>query len=200
MAFENALGFTLRQEGGKVDDPQDPGGRTNCGITQASFSKWLRVPMENSQDVWTASADQVIAFYRAYWDRAGCQGYDQLDERLGMLMFDASVQHGNALAVQFLQQAIGVEPDGKFGTMTFDAMHTCYEDTPQMLLDDVVMHRKDHYHERALKPQLTKFLEGWLRRIDDLQAVADTQPAALVNVVRHANGSAPLPITTDLIP
>ncbi len=32
--FEKALQFTLKWEGGYVDDPADPGGETNYGITE----------------------------------------------------------------------------------------------------------------------------------------------------------------------
>ena len=197
MSFEKSLGFTARWEGGESDDVDDPGGRTFVGITQASFSKWLKVPLENCQDVFTATGDQVASFYRAYWAGMSGEGYDRIDERLSLLMFDAAVQHGPSLAVEFLQLAIGAEPDGKFGPKTYSTLQTVYEDTPQILLDDLVMHRRDHYHERALKPQLTKFLPGWLARVDDCQAAADTTEAGLINVVRNAHSKAPLPIAID---
>ena len=35
--FSEALRLVLAQEGGRVDDPRDPGGRTNRGITQATY-------------------------------------------------------------------------------------------------------------------------------------------------------------------
>ena len=34
--FDACLAFTLREEGGYVDDPADPGGATNMGITLAT--------------------------------------------------------------------------------------------------------------------------------------------------------------------
>jgi hypothetical protein len=37
--FESCLAFTLRQEGGYVDDPADPGGATNMGITLVSSAE-----------------------------------------------------------------------------------------------------------------------------------------------------------------
>jgi len=39
-AFDTCLAFTLRAEGGYVDDPADPGGATNMGITLATFRQW----------------------------------------------------------------------------------------------------------------------------------------------------------------
>ncbi len=38
--FAIALAFTLGQEGGWSDDPNDPGGATNQGITLATFRDW----------------------------------------------------------------------------------------------------------------------------------------------------------------
>jgi len=39
-AFETALPFVLRWEGGFVDHPADPGGRTNRGVTQRTYDAW----------------------------------------------------------------------------------------------------------------------------------------------------------------
>jgi lysozyme family protein len=38
--FHNALAFILRWQGGFVDDPDDPGGRTIKGITQKTDNRW----------------------------------------------------------------------------------------------------------------------------------------------------------------
>ena len=40
--FSKALPRILVYEGGKVDNPRDPGGRTNKGVTQATFNSYLR--------------------------------------------------------------------------------------------------------------------------------------------------------------
>ena len=39
--FAEALGLTLRHEGGFVNNPKDPGGATNKGVTLATFSLFL---------------------------------------------------------------------------------------------------------------------------------------------------------------
>ena len=41
-AFDASLPFVLRWEGGFVDHPSDPGGRTNKGVTQAVYDEWRR--------------------------------------------------------------------------------------------------------------------------------------------------------------
>ena len=42
--FDACLAFTLREEGGYVDDPADPGGATNMGITLATYRQWSDDP------------------------------------------------------------------------------------------------------------------------------------------------------------
>src|SRR5437764_12748637 len=38
--FGTCLAFTLKEEGGYSDDPADPGGATNMGITLATYRQW----------------------------------------------------------------------------------------------------------------------------------------------------------------
>ena len=49
--FDPCLGFTLAQEGGYVDDPADPGGATNMGITLATLRHWDHDPALGPVDV-----------------------------------------------------------------------------------------------------------------------------------------------------
>jgi lysozyme family protein len=39
-AFEICLAFTLREERGYADNPADPGGATNMGVTLATYRDW----------------------------------------------------------------------------------------------------------------------------------------------------------------
>jgi lysozyme family protein len=40
MPFDTCLPIILKSEGGFVDDPDDPGGATNLGITLEILSGW----------------------------------------------------------------------------------------------------------------------------------------------------------------
>lgn len=71
--FEKALAFTLQWQGGYVNDPDDPGGATNKGITQKTYDAWLKekgrasVPVKNIPDA------EVSAIYQgSYWAEAHC--------------------------------------------------------------------------------------------------------------------------------
>ena len=41
--FIKSLEAVLEHEGGYVDHPEDPGGRTNMGITQAVYERYLGI-------------------------------------------------------------------------------------------------------------------------------------------------------------
>ena len=97
--FARSLAITLRFEGGRVDDKDDPGGRTNYGITQSTF--WAdcdarRVPR---RDVFTITMAEVGAIYLTrYWNACGAAW---LGWAMCLLVFDAAVNHGVARAKEF---------------------------------------------------------------------------------------------------
>ena len=46
--FSTCLAFTLREEGGFVDNPEDPGGATNMGITLTTYRTWSDDPLASA--------------------------------------------------------------------------------------------------------------------------------------------------------
>jgi lysozyme family protein len=59
-AFDKALALVLRHEGGLVDDPRDPGGLTNCGISQRAYP---------DLDIRNLKVADIALIYRTdYWD------------------------------------------------------------------------------------------------------------------------------------
>ena len=115
-SFTAALPFVLRWEGGFVDDPDDHGGRTNKGVTQKVFSAWRANQGMAQQDVKQISDQEVASIYfNNYWLTAKC---DALRSKLDLAAFDTAVNMGPNRAIKILQQAVGSEPDGKFGPNT----------------------------------------------------------------------------------
>ena len=67
--FSSSLALLLKHEGGYVNHPDDPGGRTNQGITQRVYEKFLGrdVTEEEMKDM---PPDKVFAIYKTqYWNR-----------------------------------------------------------------------------------------------------------------------------------
>jgi lysozyme family protein len=106
-------------EGGNVDDPKDPGGRTSRGITQRVYSAWRASQGKPSRDVWQATDAEVKAIYRRqYWDAVSG---DELPAGVDLVVFDGAVNSGPKQSIKWLQAALGVQADGVLGTVTLAA-------------------------------------------------------------------------------
>lgn len=113
--FARALSAVLKHEGGYVDHPSDPGGATNLGITFAVLQKWRGKPITKA-DVKALTQDEAAAIYRAnYWDRV--KG-DDLPPGVDYCVFDFAVNSGVSRSAIYLQEIVGVAPDGKIGPLT----------------------------------------------------------------------------------
>ncbi len=180
--FAHALAHVLEMEGGYTDDPHDPGGPTNLGITLAVFAAWRRTTVTAASRARLVRAlkaidrETVTAIYRArYWDEARCA---DLPEPLAFMHFDAAVNHGVGTAIRSLQEAVGAGVDGEIGPETRAAVAR----TPlTVALDAYAAIRERRY--RAL-PHFWRFGRGWLRRVTTTRARA----IALID----ARGSSPL--------
>jgi lysozyme family protein len=168
--FELALSHVLAMEGGWTDDPHDPGGPTNKGITLAVYARerGVEVTSANLTELKSALRDIPDTLVRSiyetrYWQPARCPA---LRPSLALMHFDASVNHGVGTAARFLQEALGVEIDGEIGPMTLDAARTA---DPHHALARYAAIRRQRY--RAL-PHFWRFGRGWLRRIDATLAAA----------------------------
>lgn len=112
----------LVREGGYVNHPNDRGGPTNYGVTQAVLAEHRGEPVTVS-DVQDLSPSEARAIYRQrYWEGPGL---DTLPVHAFMreLLFDTAVNSGPRTAVRLLQRAAGVKDDGVVGPKTRAAVH-----------------------------------------------------------------------------
>lgn len=178
--FEHALAHVLAMEGGWSNDPADPGGATNFGITIGDFARYRGVPLgsdnRQSLEAELASIDRatVRAIYRdRYWLRAVCP---ELPAAPAVMHFDAAVNHGIGRANRMLQQAVGVVPDGEIGPATLAAVRAADE---LALIGRYAELRRSAY--RRL-PIFARFGKGWLRRVDATLAAARAVAGTLSSV------------------
>lgn len=121
--FEECLRHVLHHEGGFVNDPQDPGGATNMGVTIGTMRK-LGLDIDGDGDVDVADVRSipkatVAAVYRGqYWNAV--KG-DDLPAGLDLVAFDGAVNSGPARGAKWLQLALGVPADGHIGDVTLGA-------------------------------------------------------------------------------
>lgn len=152
MAFERLIG----NEGGLVDNPSDPGGLTNWGISQRSYPHL---------DIRSITQDAAKEIYRRdFWNRGSM---DQYFPSIAFQAFDAAVNHGIESAVRMLQRAAGAADDGHVGPITINAIKSKTETDMLMLF---IAERIEFWTRLSSWPTFGK---GWARR-----AAADLRFAA----------------------
>lgn len=165
MSLQQALTFILPAEGGYVDDKNDPGGATNHGITQATYSRYLNSKGLADRSVKDIEDFEVQNIYEEMFWIPSHSG--ELSTKLGIVNMDTAVNTGCQRAIKLLQDALGVQSDGIFGVAT----RTALDDIPDEEVCGAMIDARRSYY-RALvaeKPNLNEFLHGWLNRCDNLQ-------------------------------
>jgi len=164
-AFEASLPFVLRWEGGFVDHPNDPGGRTNKGVTQRVYDAWRKRQGLPVRDVKRLDDTELHRIYESgYLIPPHC---DRLARQLDLVHFDTAVNMGPGRAVRFLQKAAGCGVDGDFGSQTEKAVQAC---RPGDLIASYCATREAYYRELVRRnASLGVFLKGWLNRLNALR-------------------------------
>lgn len=167
-AFQDALPFVLRWEGGFVDHPDDPGGATNKGVTQAVYDRWRRGSGLAQRTVRELADNEMQAIYESgYWHPPRC---DALANPLDLVQFDTAVNMGTGRAARFLQQAAGAGVDGQIGPRTLDCVKNC---SHSELVASYCTIREQFYQALVQRnPRMQVFLKGWMNRLNALRAEA----------------------------
>jgi len=99
--FDQAIPQVLANEGGYVNDPKDPGGETNFGISKRTYP---------NVDIKNLTKEQAEAIYRRdFWL------FDGLTSQLvANKLFDAYVNERHN-AIRWAQEIVGTEVDGIYG-------------------------------------------------------------------------------------
>ena len=67
--FIKSLDKVLKHEGGYVNHPDDPGGRTNMGITQNVYEKYIGRSVTEQEMKDMKIGDVRLIYRENYWDR-----------------------------------------------------------------------------------------------------------------------------------
>jgi lysozyme family protein len=165
--FEVCLAFTLKAEGGYVDDPVDPGGATNMGITLATLRQWSDDPDLGATQVEDMTQRTARAIYRSlYWNPLRA---DALPPGVDLSVFDMGVNAGIWRSARLLQRALGFtgeNVDGCIGPETLAAAAKC---DARALVDDLAERQAAYYRGLADFPT---FGTGWLNRTEARRSAA----------------------------
>ncbi|GKY87512.1 holin-associated N-acetylmuramidase [Sinisalibacter aestuarii] len=170
----------LDREGGYVNDPDDPGGATNHGVTIHTMRR-LGLDLDGdgvvtAEDVRRLTRDQARdIFIRHYFD---VPGIGRLPEVLQPPVFDMYVNAG-AQAVRILQRLLGqmgqpVTVDGAIGPETEAAARAVAQAAPDHVADAYGIERRNYYYRLAdNRPASRKYARrrdggkgGWILRAE----------------------------------
>lgn len=156
MSWKEEIERTLEHEGGYVNDPVDPGGETQFGISKRRYPHL---------DIKNLTLDIAAHLYkRDYYDVLKCDQF--VSARVRWKVFDIGVNMGIGAAAKLLQKAAGVEIDAIIGLATIAAVNAIPPLELVVKLSDLQRHR--YLAIIASNPKSGKFRNGWLKRAADL--------------------------------
>ncbi len=171
----------VAREGGFVNDPDDPGGATNFGVTIHTMRR-LGIDLNSDgiidlADVRSLTQVQAVEiFIQHYFNAPLIEG---LPQELHPTVFDMYVNAGSN-AVKILQQLLrkmgfDVAVDGVLGAQTHAAARAAFSKASQELVDAYGIARRNYYFRLAdRRPASRKYAKtraggkgGWIKRAEE---------------------------------
>ena len=161
--WDDCFAMVIKSEGGFVNNPKDPGGMTNLGITRSAWQGYLNRDVTETE-MRALTPEGVKPFYKAfYWDRI--KG-DSLPDGVDYAAYDFAVNSGPHRAAQYLQEIAGVTADGMIGPKSLEAIQSC---DAKETADAICDMRLDFLKRLAT---FDTFGKGWIRRVAEVKAKA----------------------------
>lgn len=174
----------VAREGGWVNDPDDPGGATNHGVTIGTL-RALGLDLDGNGrvtegDLRRLTQDQAVdIFIRHYFDKPRI---GELPEAVQPSVFDMQVNAGGQ-AVKILQRLVtdmgfALTADGAIGPRTVAAVTAAAQAAPRHIADAYAVARRNYYYALAdARPASRKFARrrdggkgGWIIRAEEFLA------------------------------
>ena len=161
--FEQCLALVLKHEGGYVNNPKDPGGMTNLGVTKRVWEEYVGHTVDEAAMRALGPADVAPLYKKNYWDKI--HG-DELPAGVDYACFDLAVNSGVGRAAKILQKALGVNPDGAIGPATLNAVASC---NPREVASEICDLRLGFLQSL---PTFDTFGKGWSRRVAEVEKLS----------------------------
>lgn len=142
--FDILVGIILKNEGGYVNDPDDPGGETKYGITKQRYPNLdiRNLTREQAKEIYRTDFFIPMDVERVYNDTNSLN--------LALQYFDFGVNAGINRAKNLLVESLKIKQK-EGGNLV-----SIYKDL-----------RRQYYKDLTIKkPVMVKFLKGWLNRVD----------------------------------
>ncbi|UWR23751.1 holin-associated N-acetylmuramidase [Sulfitobacter sp. S190] len=171
----------VKREGGYVNDPDDPGGATNFGVTIHTMRR-LGLDLDGDGRVTPGDvkrltrAQAVEIFLRHYYERPLIS---HLPKALQASVFDMYVNAGSN-AVKILQRLMvemgyAVTVDGALGPQSIAAVRAAHQAAPDHLVDAYGIARRNYYFRLADRRVASRKYArtraggkgGWIKRAEE---------------------------------
>lgn len=171
----------VAREGGYVNDPDDPGGATNFGVTIHTM-RCLGLDLDRDGavtplDVQALSRDEAVDIFVDHYFHG--PGIAALPEVIQASVFDMQVNAGGN-AVKILQRLLrdmgmDISVDGAIGPQTIRAAHAAAANAPLHLADAYGIARRNYYYALGdRRPASRKYARrrdggkgGWILRAEE---------------------------------
>ena len=180
----------VKREGGYADDPDDPGGETNYGVTLSTLRR-LNIDLDGDKDVDSddlrelTPSEAADIFLEHYYMKPKINElaarFPVRGARLRASVFDMNVNAGLA-AIALLQNILNgsmrlnspIAADGRIGPATLRACNAVAEASIELLTDAYAVARRNYYYQLGdRRPASRKYCErrdggkgGWIQRAE----------------------------------
>lgn len=164
LAFEKAFNYTIGHEGRYVNDPDDPGGETNYGISKRSY------PHVDIKNLTIEGAKEI--YHSDFWLKLSC---DKLLADAAVELFDTSVNMGRHRGSLIFQEAINltnrderdynnIVVDGNIGPATIRAFNL--NKYKKALVNVMNILQGEFYINLMRRNETREKYIGWFNRIE----------------------------------
>lgn len=174
-SFDKAIELVLRNEGGYVDHPSDPGGKTKWGVTLRFLQDYPDYDVDGDgtitgTDIKKMTMEDAKRIYKdLWWDK---YGYGRIEDQvIATKVFDFSINMGVKQAHKLLQRALNrafhmsLVEDGVLGPITISVINNIDDDVEGKFVDVFSGVAWEFYQSLiAKRPSLSVFAKGWKHR------------------------------------
>jgi lysozyme family protein len=169
--FNQAFQLVIANEGGYVNDPDDPGGETYKGVARKIFSKWdgwIKIDLLKRQSGFPGNLDKDVElqqdvedFYRVnFWNKV--KGDDITNQKVAESIFDFGVNAGVGTSASLAQLVVEAETDGVIGQKSIARINAFNSD--HFLAAFTVAKIARYIHIVQKRPTSRKYFYGWICR------------------------------------
>ena len=182
---------TIREEGGYVDHPKDPGGATKYGVTIPA-ARVLGLDKDGDGDVdkhdiiHLTVEDAVSVYRRNYWNRLQA---DFLPSGVDIVAYDYGINSGTSRPAKAMQKIVGgLKVDGVIGPLSLAAIHDWCDahsgdEMVNAICDERLAFMQRARHRVTQELLWPTFGGGWEKRVARIRkeglALATNGPKAL---------------------